>query len=205
MGEDVTSVVVMATDHDDDEPAEKNLESNGSGPTKRSIVSSLVRSLSTKNSSQSTKAMRRRPQTATPTSVPAPVPVPVTKETPKSNPIHPTSSLLRPSLSLSRRKSKTRTTTTTKPTRQQRNTIEMDDNGIMLVDGVEFVNVISLKARVDRVDSGFSETEKTTTTTTTKSGVVHAHHQQGRPAPDMPITTLPMPVPISLPTAAVQG
>jgi hypothetical protein len=80
----------------------------------------------------------------------------------------------------------------------------MDDNGIMLVDGVEFVNVISLKARVDRVDSGFSETEKTTTKTT-KSGVPAHAHQQGRPAPDMPITTLPMPMPISLPTAAVQG
>ncbi|KAK7885171.1 hypothetical protein LTR67_010662 [Exophiala xenobiotica] len=221
MDEDVTSNV--AADHDDDEhPASQenlvegsgsgNGSGNGSGPTKRSIVSSLVRSVSTKNSNQSTKAIRRRPQTATPTSVPVHVTMPEsTKETlvPQPNPIHPTSSLLRPSLSLSRRKSKTRTTTTTKPTRQQqRNTIEMDDNGIMLVDGVEFVNVISLKARVDRVDSGFSETEKTTTTTTTttKSGVLHAHaHQQGRPAPDMPITTLPMPMPISLPTAAVQG
>jgi hypothetical protein len=32
--------------------------------------------------------------------------------------------------------------------------VEMDETGIMLVDGVEFVNVISLKARVDRADSG---------------------------------------------------
>lgn len=35
--------------------------------------------------------------------------------------------------------------------------VEMDDNGVMLVDGVEFVNVISLRARVD---SGFGEEKK---------------------------------------------
>jgi hypothetical protein len=32
--------------------------------------------------------------------------------------------------------------------------VELDENGVMLVDGVEFVNVISLRARVD---SGFGE------------------------------------------------
>jgi len=32
--------------------------------------------------------------------------------------------------------------------------VQMDETGVMLVDGVEFVNVISLKARVERVDSG---------------------------------------------------
>jgi hypothetical protein len=31
---------------------------------------------------------------------------------------------------------------------------EMDEHGIMVVDGVEFVNVIRVKARVERVDSG---------------------------------------------------
>ena len=34
-------------------------------------------------------------------------------------------------------------------TRKQSGTVEMDDNGVMFVDGVEFVNVISVKARVE--------------------------------------------------------
>ncbi len=137
--------------------------------------------------------------------VPAPMPE-STKETKRANPI----SSLRPSLSLSRKPkpkaNKTTTTTTrtttklrTKTKTRQRNTIEMDDNGIMLVDGVEFVNVISLKARVDRVDSGFSET-------TTASGVhVDAHADADAGQRGTPPISLPIPMPISLPTAAVQG
>ncbi|KIW99474.1 uncharacterized protein Z518_11213 [Rhinocladiella mackenziei CBS 650.93] len=44
--------------------------------------------------------------------------------------------------------SRTRTFSFSKPS-VRKSTIEMDENGIMLVDGVEFVNVISVKARVD--------------------------------------------------------
>ncbi|KAL6251746.1 hypothetical protein RBB50_001956 [Rhinocladiella similis] len=53
----------------------------------------------------------------------------------------------RASFSLSRRP-KTPSRGTSKMSRGA-STIEMDENGIMLVDGVEFVNVISLKARVE--------------------------------------------------------
>lgn len=36
---------------------------------------------------------------------------------------------------------------------------KIDENGVMLVDGVEFVNVIAVKARIERVDSGIGHVD----------------------------------------------
>ncbi|EXJ93274.1 hypothetical protein A1O1_01666 [Capronia coronata CBS 617.96] len=48
---------------------------------------------------------------------------------------------------------RTRTFSFSKPG-MNRGEVKIGDNGVMLVNGVEFINVISVKARIERVDSG---------------------------------------------------
>ncbi|KAI1615221.1 hypothetical protein EDD37DRAFT_637440 [Exophiala viscosa] len=69
--------------------------------------------------------------------------------------------------------SRTLSSVTVRPmSRKAKGQVQMDENGVMLVDGVEFVNVISLRARVD---SGFGGSPEKTS-----RSQIREHHDDAR-------------------------
>ena len=91
---------------------------------------------------------------------------------------------------------RTRTFSFSKPslglTKKPSGTVEMDENGAMFVDGVEFVNVISIKARVDADGSHNNRRERADSGLGMEDEVQHRNvaERQRRPAYSM-VTALP--------------
>lgn len=90
-----------------------------------------------------------------PTTIPPPPPQPESDSNISESKVPPEPSNLIPaplrprSLSESRSRSRSRSNSKQPAPSRKDNEIDMDENGIMVVDGVEFVNVISVQARVD--------------------------------------------------------